>query len=160
MADSGQVAARIGARLARVRRHHHKALDAALKASDLPPLAWSEILFDLARRPEGRSVPGAIERRLVLEQYNLSRLVDRLEAKALVRRVPHPTDRRRQYIEITEEGRRLRDLAWPVYINTLRTLTEPLSAKQAAKLADLLDRLLDGRGRKKLTTPSSAEQDA
>ena len=157
MADSGQVAARIGARLARVRRRQHRILDATLKAAGLPPLAWCEILFDLARRPEGRSAPGAVERRLVLEQYNLSRLLDRLEGKGLVRRIPHPTDRRRQYIEITEEGRRQRDLSWPVYVDTLKSLTDPLSSKQASKLADLLDRLLGDRTRKPQAAEAPAE---
>jgi DNA-binding MarR family transcriptional regulator len=145
MADPAQLAARIGSRLARARRHVARQIEADLRAAGLPQLAWCEILFDLARRPDGRAAPGAIERRLVIEQYNLSRLLDRLESKKLVRRVPHPTDRRRQIIEITEEGRRVREAAWPVYSASLARQTAPLSDKQADRLADLLSRLLPAK---------------
>ena len=145
MADPVQLAARIGSRLARARRHVARQVEADLKAAGLPQLAWCEILFELARRPEGRAAPQLIERRLVIEQYNLSRLLDRLEAKKLVRRVPHPTDRRRQIVEILPHGRRVRDEAWPVYGASLARQTASLSEKQSDRLADLLSRLLPAK---------------
>jgi DNA-binding MarR family transcriptional regulator len=145
MTDPAQIAARIGSRLARARRHVARQIEADLKAAGLPQLAWCEILFDLSRRADGRAAPGAIERRLVIEQYNLSRLLDRLEASNLVRRVAHPTDRRRQIVEITEEGRAVREKAWPVYSASLGRQTAHLSEKQADRLADLLARLLPAK---------------
>lgn len=42
-------------------------------------------------------------------------LVDRLEARALIQRKPHPTDRRRIQLVLTERGREISELAeWAV----------------------------------------------
>jgi DNA-binding MarR family transcriptional regulator len=76
-------------------------------------------------------------------QYNLSRLLDRLQADGLVRRVPHPDDRRRQFVEITEEGRSLRERIWPVYAAAIqRHVGAKLDAREAAVLASILGKLL------------------
>jgi DNA-binding MarR family transcriptional regulator len=42
---------------------------------------------------------------LMLNTSSVTALVDRLEAHAIARRTPHPTDRRRFVVELTEEGR-------------------------------------------------------
>ena len=42
--------------------------------------------------------------RLQLHPTSVTNIVDRLQADNLVRRVPHPTDRRATLVEITEEG--------------------------------------------------------
>ncbi|WP_430331898.1 MarR family winged helix-turn-helix transcriptional regulator [Rhodococcus sp. ACT016] len=45
--------------------------------------------------------------RLQVHPTSVTNAVDRLEAAGLVRRVPHPTDRRATLVEITDEGRDL-----------------------------------------------------
>jgi DNA-binding MarR family transcriptional regulator len=45
--------------------------------------------------------------RLQVHPTSVTNAVDRLEAASLVRRVPHPTDRRTTLVEITDEGRAL-----------------------------------------------------
>ncbi|WP_433611768.1 MarR family winged helix-turn-helix transcriptional regulator [Prescottella agglutinans] len=45
--------------------------------------------------------------RLQVHPTSVTNAVDRLEAAGLVRRVPHPTDRRATLVEITDEGREL-----------------------------------------------------
>ncbi len=45
--------------------------------------------------------------RLQVHPTSVTNAVDRLEAAGLVRRVPHPTDRRATLIEITDAGRAL-----------------------------------------------------
>ncbi|WP_111768500.1 MarR family winged helix-turn-helix transcriptional regulator [Nakamurella deserti] len=42
---------------------------------------------------------------LMLNTSSVTALVDRLEAHRIARRTPHPTDRRRFVVELTEEGR-------------------------------------------------------
>lgn len=43
--------------------------------------------------------------RLMVHPTSVTNVVDRLEAQGLVRRVPHPTDRRATLAELTDEGR-------------------------------------------------------
>lgn len=135
---------------ARLLRAHHAlthAIGAELKQAGFPPLDWYDALLALGRAPEGRLTPRALEQRMVLAQYNCSRLVDRLEAEGLVRRIPFPGDRRRQLIEITDEGRGVRAGMWPRYAEAIeRHLGTKLSGDDAARLAELLAPLLPEAG--------------
>ncbi len=45
--------------------------------------------------------------RLQVHPTSITNAVDRLETQGLIRRVPHPTDRRTTLAEITDEGRQL-----------------------------------------------------
>ena len=49
--------------------------------------------------------------RLQLHPTSVTNIVDRLQADGLVRRMPHPTDRRATLVEITEAGAALREKA-------------------------------------------------
>lgn len=48
-----------------------------------------------------------MQNRLLIHQAAVTNLVDRLEHDGLVRRVPHPSDRRTTLAQITDEGRRV-----------------------------------------------------
>src|SRR6478736_9230148 len=61
-------------------------IEADLKLAGLPPLGWYDVLWELVRSPQGRLRPFEIEERTLLAQYNLSRLIDRLENAGLVQR--------------------------------------------------------------------------
>ncbi|MDA8116288.1 MAG: MarR family transcriptional regulator, partial [Actinomycetota bacterium] len=50
---------------------------------------------------------GVIGSRLQVHQTSVTNAVDRLEAAELVKRTPHPSDRRATIVEITEAGRSL-----------------------------------------------------
>ncbi len=56
---------------------------------------------------EGEATAGAIAKRTALSQATVTTLLDRLEARALVRRRRGDTDRRRVWVEVTEEGREM-----------------------------------------------------
>ncbi len=47
--------------------------------------------------------------RLGCDASTATSMIDRLEKRGLVRRVPHPTDRRAKVVQLTEEGCALRD---------------------------------------------------
>jgi DNA-binding MarR family transcriptional regulator len=80
---------------------------------------------------------------VLFEQYNLSRLLDRMEKDGLVRRIPFPGDKRRQLIEITEEGRALQWRMWGVYGAAInRFIGAKLNDKEAGQLATLLLKLI------------------
>ena len=75
-------------RLMRARDRVLGAIEQDLKAAGCPPLAWYDVLLELSRAAEGRLRPFEIEQETLLAQYNLSRLLDRLEKEGLVAREP------------------------------------------------------------------------
>ncbi len=118
-------------------------IEAELKAAGFPALSWYDVLLHLKKQPEGRASPRAIEEAALFEQYNLSRLLDRMEAEGLVRRIPFPGDKRRQLVEITKEGRALQKCMWGVYGPAInRHIGDKLTESEAEQLAALLLKLM------------------
>jgi DNA-binding MarR family transcriptional regulator len=130
-------------RLIRAGRGVAGRIEADLKAAGFPSLAWYDVLLSLKKAPEGRRTPREIEREVLFEQYNLSRLLDRMEAEGLVRRIPFPGDKRRQLIEITQEGRALQQRMWKVYGPAIsRYVGCRFDEGEAEQLAGLLQKLV------------------
>jgi DNA-binding MarR family transcriptional regulator len=79
---------------------------------------------------------------MLFEQYNLSRLIDRLAAAGLVERRDCAEDRRGQRLVVTAAGRALRRRIWEV---SSRAIEDAIAAKllpeEAAALAALLMKL-------------------
>src|ERR1043165_5221784 len=131
------------ARRSRAREALVAAVERDLKAAGLPPLAWYDVLLELSRAPDGRLRPSEIEKETLLAQYNLSRLLDRLEKEGLIRREPCADDARGQWVIITEKGRALQARTWRVYARSIQShVGEKLDDKAAATLASLLGRLV------------------
>jgi len=118
------------------------AVEGDLKAAGFPPLAWYDALLELRRAaPEGLR-PLTLQQRMLLAQYNLSRLVDRLAGAGLVRRQPCPDDRRGQVLHLTEKGRALLDAMWPAYRDAIATrFAGRLGPGDAEALAPILEKL-------------------
>src|SRR4051794_31748366 len=68
------------------------AVEAELKAAGFPPLGWYDALLELSREKVDGLRPFVLEERLLLAQYNLSRVLDRIEEAGYVERLPHPDD--------------------------------------------------------------------
>lgn len=131
-------------RLMRAREAVLGAIEHDLKAGGVVPLAWYDVLLELTREKEGRLRPADIEKKILLPQYSLSRLIDRLEKEGLVTRAPHEDDARGQWIVITAKGRETQARTWKVYARAIQKhIGEKLDDKAAATLADLLDRLAE-----------------
>jgi DNA-binding MarR family transcriptional regulator len=143
MQDPSPSVIRAWGRLIRAERTVVGRIEAELKSAGFPSLHWYDVLLELKRGPEGRLTPREIEDAGLFEQYNLSRLLDRMEAEGLVRRIPYPGDRRRQLVEITEEGRALQARMWGVYGAAInRFISAKLTDKEAGQLSALLLKLI------------------
>lgn len=130
------------ARLIRARQAVVDAVERDLKAADVAPLAWYDVLLELGRAEHGRLRPFEIEKETLLAQYNLSRLIDRLEKEGLVAREPCDDDARGQWVVITEKGRALQARTWKIYARSIQKhVGDRLDDKAAATLAQLLGRL-------------------
>ena len=116
------------------------------KARGFPPLEWYDVLWELERNG-GELRPFELEKGLLLAQYNLSRLVDRLSSAGLVEKRPCETDARGHVLVLTDEGRGLRKKMWPAYLAAIRKhVGAHLSEKEAMTLCRLLVRVLSALG--------------
>ena len=134
------VAVRAWVELIRAHRSALCSVERALRAAGLPPLEWYDVLLELERG--GPLRPRDLQDRLLLAQYNLSRLLDRMESEDLVTRERCSEDARCQWVRATATGEALRLRMWPVYAEAIRDAVESkLTRGQAAQLGDLLGKL-------------------
>lgn len=91
-----------------------RAVEARLKAAGMPPLGWYDVLLEL-ERAGGRLRIGELGERVVVEPYNMTRLVDRLSKQGLLARERAEDDGRGALIALTPEGTELRRRMWPHY---------------------------------------------
>ena len=80
------------------------AVDGALRPHGLT-FARYEALVLLSFSRSGRLPMRVMGERLQLHPTSVTNIVDRLQADGLVRRQPHPTDRRATLVEVTDSGR-------------------------------------------------------
>ena len=120
------------------------------------------VLMILDRAPEPLS-PHQLGERLLVTRGTVTGLLDTLQRQALLRRVPHPDDRRMLLIELTERGRsvlrRSRRTHFPAQTDMLSVLSD--SEKETlvrllGKLQAHMDRR--GRGPAKRTAPLPQEE--
>jgi DNA-binding MarR family transcriptional regulator len=117
-------------------------VEAKLKAAELPPLTWYDALWELEKAGEEGLRPFELEKALLFEQYNLSRLADRLAAAGLVHKCSCPEDRRGQVLRISDAGRALRREMWEIYAQAIEeAVGRRLELAEAETLAFLLKKL-------------------
>lgn len=121
-----------------------QSVEAALKDNDLPSLGWYDVLWELEKaRPRGLRL-NDLGSRVLLDKYNVTRLVTRLEKEGLARRMNCPGDGRGIVALITPKGSRLRKRMWPVYSCAVREeFFSRLSRGEIASLRKVLARVLN-----------------
>lgn len=116
----------------------------ALKQGGLPSLDWYDVLLELKKAGEHGLRQFEISERVLLNKHNLSRLLDRLEKQALVRRENCEEDKRGNRILLTDEGLKLQQSMWPIYAKKLCSdFEDKLEAEEHLELARLLEKLLN-----------------
>jgi DNA-binding MarR family transcriptional regulator len=111
-----------------------------LHRAGLPELSWYTVLWELERagkptRPKDLAIP------LFILPYQLSRLVDRMEADGLVKRILCKEDKRGHLLEPTPKGYALRKAMWAVYAPAMDEAMKMISNPEALQLAALLNKL-------------------
>src|SRR5690242_5045143 len=80
-------------------------------------LAEGDVLFTLRRAGEPyRLSPTQLAAHQLVATGTMTGRLDRLEKRGLVRRIPHPTDRRALEVELTAEGLRMVDEVISVHV--------------------------------------------
>ena len=120
------------------------------KAAGFPPLEWYDVLWELERRSPKRGLrPFELQHGLLIAQYNVSRLVDRMCDAGYIEKRPCESDARGQVLVITDKGRAIRKKMWPVYLASIqRHIGSRLSPDEARALCALLVRVVNGRDAK------------
>ncbi len=85
--------------------------------------------------------PHIIAERLLVTSGTMTSLLDTLERRGLIRRVPHPTDRRKLLIDITGEARGILDRMLPRVHGASRDVFAVLSDEACETLVGLLERV-------------------
>ena len=81
-----------------------------------------------------------IGKRLVVSPSDMTGLIDRLERRGLVLRIPG-RDRRENLLRITPAGSKLLDEVWPHHEATLKKLCRVLTAREAKQMVRSLAKL-------------------
>ncbi|WLG96775.1 MarR family winged helix-turn-helix transcriptional regulator [Pseudomonas sp. FP198] len=102
-------------RFVRAHRCLIREIERRLAAAGLPAYAWYDALWGLESGPDGARRMSELADVMAIERYNLTRLVDRLEAEGLVTRSRASDDGRGAYAAITESGKVLRKKMWKIY---------------------------------------------
>ena len=119
-----------------------EAIEADLKAAGFPPLTWYDALLELRRAGKSGLRPFVLQEKILLTQYNLSRLIDRLVAAGYAERRPYPHDGRGHIVTISGSGRQLIKRMWPAYRESIdRHFSAKLTDKDAIALIGILDKL-------------------
>lgn len=87
--------------------------------------------------------PCEIGERLFVTRGTVTGLLDSLERQRLVRRLPHPEDRRMLLIELTEEGCRLLSRLLPEHYQGMADMLACLSDPEKAALIAVLGKIQD-----------------
>lgn len=112
---------------------------AVLKPYDLSPEQYN--VLRILRGQQGKPVTvAAIQERMLNKMSNASRLIDKLQAKNLVKRVACPANRRKVDVGITDEGLQLLHLL-EHHVTEVNKNAVHLSEEEVLQLNTLLDKL-------------------
>ena len=117
-------------------------IEQALQDNELPPLSWYDVLLELERVKGNGLRQFELENALLLKQYSVSRLVEKIEKDGCLQRVASKEDGRGKRLHITDKGRALRQKMWLIYGPKIEnTVGQKLSQTQCQELGMLLGKL-------------------
>ncbi len=121
----------------------YSAMDSVLKAEGLPRLRWYDALWAIECAGGPGLRPFELEKGLIFEQSNLSRLLRRMIQDGLVEESVFESDRRGRLLRITKKGRRVRKKMWTIYGPMIHAHMNKLSkSHDLAKITSALTALI------------------
>ncbi len=114
-------------------------VEKSLKDASMPPLSWYDVLLELDNSGAKGARAYLLQNKLLLPQYALSRLLERIEKAGYLQRLSCADDGRGQILLITRSGKLIRKKIWSVYGNALQ---QAIGAKLSNEEKELLLKLL------------------
>ncbi|MFC5831035.1 MarR family winged helix-turn-helix transcriptional regulator [Nonomuraea insulae] len=96
----------------------------------------------LLHAARGDSTPSLLKSRLGTDTAGMTRLLDRLQAKGLLRRARHRSDRRSIVVELTDEGHALVPSLPPIFGKISHQVFEGFSPEEIEQVTEMLGRIL------------------
>lgn len=128
--------------LTRIQRSVMPEIEKALRALGIGDPIWYEILLAAEEAGDGGIQMLALQKRLFVAQYALSRHVARIEKAGLLRREASAGAGRGQMLYLTPKGQGMHGAIWQVYRAKIQAAFAPhLSAEEAYTLVGMLNRL-------------------
>lgn len=144
MSSPSETTVQVWIRLIRAHKAAMAHVESALKRDKMPPLIWYDALLALERAGADGLRPYELEGSLLLPQYGVSRLVERLAKEGHLQRVSCEDDGRGQSLVITPSGQNLRQQMWTVYGPAINeAVGNKLSSEDASRLSKLLPNLFE-----------------
>jgi len=117
-------------------------IETSLKEANFPPLSWYDVLLELERAGADGTQAFVLGEKLLLPQYGLCRLLERIEKAGYLKRTRCDKDGRAQVLLITKAGVEIRQQIWEVYSAAIqRSIGQKLSLTDAETLAKILVQL-------------------
>lgn len=101
------------------------------------------ILMVLYKAPSGTVRQIDIENKFVMTNPTVTGLVQKLEQKQLIKRVPHPEDKRSKVLVLTEHAMEIKEEMLKLSDELERQMTANLSREECAQLRELLTKILN-----------------
>lgn len=129
-------------RLVRVSSKLVQQVECDVKTADAPSLSLIAVLMVLRKAEPQHLRPVDIQQKMLVKQYNISRLIDKLVKENYVERISCDCDGRGQYIVLKQQGHDLIDKEWPIYEAAIeKHFGSKLSPAEIDSLLKILDKL-------------------
>ena len=128
----------VGAFIGRARRTIVEAIDQKLAPLEISHAQWIVIML----LGDGAATAAELCKILVYDPGAMTRLLDRLEKKGVLRRVRTKGDRRTVRLELTAEGKRLYPRILEALVQVFNRLLRGFSKSEVRRLEDLLKRMV------------------
>lgn len=114
-------------------------VDSRMQPLELTGMQWEPVLLLWLKRAD--TVAG-LARVTHVGVPSMTRMLDRLEEKGLLRRERSEVDRRVVNLHLTPKGRRIASRIWPIVVEGMHVHLDGFKKEELAQLADLLGRML------------------
>lgn len=140
---SEQHVERMGSMMLSVLSGMTEAMEQALALHDTG-LRFNQFKVLLRLRHNGPMMAGDLACAIHHDPGALTRLIDQLEQKGLVQRLPHETDRRALRLALTPEGERMGVLLHKLRMGVMERMLQHLDEGEREQFMDYLQRMLAG----------------
>ena len=114
-------------------------VDAHMQPLDLTGMQWEPLMLLWLKRAD--TVAG-LARVINVGVPSMTRMLDRLEQKDLLRRERSETDRRVVNLHLTTKGKKIANRIWPIVVEGMNVHLDGFKKEELNQLNDLLGRML------------------
>jgi DNA-binding MarR family transcriptional regulator len=114
-------------------------VDQNMQPLELTGMQWEPVMMLWLKRAD--TVAG-LARVSQMGFASMSRMLDRLEEKDLLRRERSATDRRVVHLHLTSKGKKVANKIWPIVVEGMHVHLEGFKKEELAQFSDFLGRML------------------